>query len=119
MSIKPIFAIVVFSILFSFLSCSSKEENVVNQLYALAERIEEEGETFTEKDWNEAWEEFEVIHEEMEDCNFTREEIQEIGRIEGKLFVVFIKKLGRDIIDFGFYVNGFASGIKEKIEDNE
>ena len=110
------------TIVLSLSSCKSREEKVISQLDNLAERIEKHGKDFDAEDWEEALEDLEEIHENMEDCDFSKKELRELGRKEGKLFAIITregaKALGRGAANFLGEFGAFAKGFKEGAEDN-
>lgn len=108
--------------LFVLTSCQSYEKRVINKLNNLSERIEKNGKDFDADDWEEAVEELADIHEDMKDCEFTKEELKELGRKEGKLAATIAKEgtkaLGKGVADYLGGLGSFAKGFKEGAEDN-
>ena len=111
------------AILFGLLilsSCKSREEQVISQLDDLSERVEKNSDSFDSNDWKEAIAEFDQIHKEMADCDFTKEELREIGRKEGKLAMILAKegakKMGGQLQEIMKDVGSFTKGFKEGIE---
>lgn len=108
-------------------SCKTKEEDVIGKLDRLAERIDKNGSRFDADDWEEAIEELADIHEEMEDCDFTREQLLEFGRKEGQLTVILAKEgskaLGNAFFDFignfGAFTRGFVEGAESAYDKEE
>ena len=103
-------------------SCKSREEKVINKLDNLSERIERNGSKFDAEDWEEAIEDFADIHEEMQDCEFTKEQLRELGKREGKVSAIIAKEgskaLGREFKNFLGNFGAFAKGFKEGAEEN-
>lgn len=103
-------------------SCKSREEKVINKLDNLSERIERNGSKFDAEDWEEAIEDFADIHEEMQDCEFTKEQLRELGKKEGKVSAIIAKEgskaLGREFKNFLGNFGAFAKGFKEGAEEN-
>lgn len=103
-------------------SCKSREEKVINKLDNLSERIERNGSKFDAEDWEEAIEDFADIHEEMQDCEFTKEQLRELGKKEGKVSAILAKEgskaLGREFKNFLGNFGAFAKGFKEGAEEN-
>jgi aldehyde:ferredoxin oxidoreductase len=112
---------VLAAIFLSFSSCKSNEEKVISKIERLSERIDKNGHKFTAEDWVEAFEDLEDIHEEMEYCEFTREELMEVGRADGRLTAIITKEgaksLSRNVSsflkDFSSYFKGFQEGVSE------
>lgn len=108
-------------------SCQSKEEKVISDLNGLSEYIEKNGQDFDARDWKEVLEEWENIHQEMEECEFTKKQLQEVGRADGKLTAVFAKEgakaFGRNFFsileDFSLFAEGFQEGVMEDDHQEE
>ena len=118
---------VLTAIVLSFSSCKSKEEKVISKIERLSERIDKNGHKFTAEDWIEAFEDLEDIHEEMEDCEFTLEELKEIGRADGRLTAIItkegVKTLSKNVSfflkDFSSYFKGFQEGAYENFNKED
>ena len=121
MKVKFIITALVTSAL-SLTSCKSREEKVIHKLDNLSERIERNGSKFDAEDWEEAIEDFADIHEEMQDCEFTKEQLRELGKKEGKVSAIIAKEgskaLGREFKNFLGNFGAFAKGFKEGAEEN-
>lgn len=123
MNKRQILTFAVFAaILLSFISCKSREENVISRLESLSERIDKQGHTFDAEDWAEAFEDLKDIHEDMEECEFTREELKKIGQTDGRLTAIIakegVKALGRETTSFLRNVSSFAKGFQEGAQEN-
>lgn len=109
-----------------FTSCQSKEERVINNLEKLAERINEDGEEFTDEEWEEVATEFAKLQDEASDCNFDKEQSRQFGRAEAKVIKATVREGGknigrhlRDAFDQGAgMLEGFAEGISESDVDD-
>ena len=128
MNKRQILTFAVFAtILLSFASCKSREEKVISKLESLSERIDKKGHTFDAEDWAEAFEDLEDIHADMEDCEFTREELKKIGRADGRLTAIIAKEgakaLGREtssfLRNFSSFTKGFQEGAKENFNEED
>ena len=106
------------SVLFS--GCRPHEERVMDRLDRLSEKIQKNGEKWGVNEWADALEELEDIHFDMEDCEFTPEQLRALGRVEGKLTVIIMtegaKKLGNELIPFLEGAGAFMKGYKEGTE---
>lgn len=115
------------AIAFLLASCKSREEKVISRLDSLSERIEKNGQKFDAEDWEEALEDLEDIHEDMEDCEFTRAELKEVGRADGRLTAIIAKEgakaLGRDLStvlkSFSSFAKGFQEGAMENCTEDD
>ena len=113
--------------MFLFSSCETKEERVINKFKILAERVDKNSDAFSDEDWEEVLAEYEALHNEASDCDFTYEQLREFGRVDCLLTGVITregsKKLGRDL---GRYINegkqvmkGFLEGFSEGISSEK
>ncbi|MBP5506967.1 MAG: hypothetical protein J6Y23_03845, partial [Prevotella sp.] len=82
---------------------------------------------FDSNDWKSALAEFEQIHKEMADCDFTKEELREIGRKEGKLALILAKEgakaagshLNELMEGIGSFSEGFKEGFVSEFDEND
>lgn len=123
MNKRQILTFAVFAtILFSFASCKSREEKVISRLESLSERIDKKGHTFDAEDWAEAFEDLEDIHEDMGDCEFTKEQLREVGRADGRLSAIIAKEgaksLGREASSLLKSISSYAKGFQEGTQEN-
>ena len=110
-----------------FMLCSCKEEQVISGLEELSVQIDQRADTFTDKDWESIMVKYEELHEQAMECDFTKDQLKEFGRVEGKLTAIFAKegskKVGREIkniIDGGkAVIDGFLQGVDEVVNDKE
>lgn len=117
----------VYTLLFMLCSCQSKEEQVISGLEELSVQIDQRADTFTDKDWESIMVKYEELHEQAMECDFTKDQLKEFGRVEGKLTAIFAKegskKVGREIkniIDGGkAVIDGFLQGVDEVVNDKE
>ena len=122
-------SITIFAVIAIFVlpSCQSHEERVIDKLESLSKHIDTKGKNFDADDWKEAMEELADIHEEMTECDFTPEQLKEVGRADGRLTAIIAregaKALGHGFSDaiksLGFYAKGFQEGAEENISDND
>lgn len=100
--------------------CRPHEERVMDRLDRLSEDIQKNGEKWDADQWADALEELEDIHFDMEDCEFTPEQLRALGRVEGKLTVVIMtegaKKLGEGLTTFMEGAGAFMKGYQEGAE---
>ena len=110
----------LFFILF-LTSCKPHEERVMDRLDNLSEKIQKNGEKWDVDQWADALEELEDIHYDMEDCEFTPEQLRALGRVEGRLTVIIMtegaKKLGEGLVSFMEGAGSFMKGYQEGVEN--
>lgn len=104
-------------------SCKPHEERVMDRLDRLSEDIQKNGSKWDADQWTDALEELDDIHYDMEDCEFTPEQLRALGRVEGRLTVVIMtegaKKLGQELIPFLEGAGAFMKGYQEGTESME
>ena len=111
----------------SLSSCQSKEERVINKFEKLSERVEKEGQHFTADEWELALKEYETLHEEAGECDFTREQLEELGRVDGRLTAIMAKegakRIGSEMSNFlengKTFMKGFMEGVRQGMESEE
>lgn len=113
--------------LFGLSSCQTYEEKTLDKLTNLSERIEKEGPKYDANDWEEAFEELADIHEDIKDCEFTPEQLKEVGRTYGRLSAIIAKEsakaLGGGISDaisrFSSFAKGYTEGVVENFNEED
>lgn len=117
---RKYFAIALFALVACVLtSCKTREERVIARLSILSEKIEKHGAQWDADQWADALEEMEDIHYDIDDCDFTKEQLKSLGQIEGRLTATILnegaKALNQSMSDFmdgaGAYMKGFMQGI--------
>ena len=109
-----------------FWYCKSREAKVLKQLNNLTEKVEKNSSDWNSDQWTDAFEELEKIHSEMSDCDFTNQQLQELGEVEGRLTSLMlsngVESLGKGIGSFlkgaGSFVKGFQEGIQDGSEES-
>ena len=113
---------IFFFCLILLVSCQSQEDQVINRLDNLAERIEQNGSKYDVEDWSDALEELADIDDDIQKCDFTKEQLKDLGRVEGKLFAIIMnegsKAIGETFSEAISYFSSYASGFKEGVEEN-
>lgn len=112
---------------FIFPSCKPHEERVMDRLDNLAEKVQKNGAKWNADQWADALEELEDIHYDMEDCEFTPQQLRALGRVEGKLTVIIMtegaKKLGKELVPFlegaGAFMKGYSEGVESMSDYSE
>ena len=119
---KTFFGVLTVILLLTLTACRSYEERVITKLNNLSERIDKYGKTFDVDDWEDAMEELADIHEEMGDCDFTREQLKEVGKADGRLSAIIAKEgakaLGQGVSGIIDRVSSYAEGFQEGAQEN-
>ena len=100
----------------SIISCYVGKQGPLNQLEELTEDIRQHHEEYSTADWKEAYARYEQIASEMEKYQYTREEAEKIGKLEGECVGYFMKSAINSLDGLGKEVEGFFDGFKEAIE---
>lgn len=108
-------------------SCQTKEEKVIHKLQALAERIENKTESFTETQWDAINAEYESLKTQAEACQFTAEQKSAYAKAEAELTAAIVKQRAKEVgngikdaVEEGKdVVNGIIDGIKEGLGGGE
>lgn len=108
-------------------SCQTKEEKVINRMNALAERIENQTESFTDEEWDVINSDFEMLKAQAEECNFTSEQRTAYAKAEAEVTAAILKQRAKEVgngireaFDQGKDMfNGIIDGIKEGLGGGE
>ena len=108
-------------------SCQTKEEKVINKLNALAERVENKADSFTESQWENIYNEFESLQTQTKDCDFTAEQMKEVAKAEAELTAAIAKQKAKelgnginDLINEGkSALEGVLEGLNEGLSGSE
>lgn len=115
---KRIFCLWVFVVFSSLMVVfASAEDRCIRSLQGLYEEIEQNYESYTEEDWDKVKAKYEKINKKMEDCEFTDEQLREIGKLKGKCSAYMSKdlfnKVGKGLIEIGGVVEGFMEELRQ------
>ena len=112
-----IFVLVAFSCTVLY-SCSMimKVQDPLQQLEELTEDIRLHHKEYTTADWKEAYARYEQIAAEMENYQYTKEESERIGEMEGECVGYFMKSAINSMEGFKSELKGFLNGINETVE---
>jgi len=126
--IKKAIKVLTLCLLVAFLtSCQTKEEKVINKLNALAERVENKADSFTESQWENIYNEFESLQTQTKDCDFTAEQMKEVAKAEAELTAAIAKQKAKelgnginDLINEGkSTLEGVLEGLNEGLSGSE
>lgn len=108
------YIIFILTITSMLLSCSSKQAPI-DCLSNLAEELSENGDNYSDTDWESAVEQFERISENLEDYSYTNDEQREIGKLKMRICYLFGSKYGMNKLKQ--FVNEL-SGAMEELNDS-
>lgn len=106
-----------------FSSCQSKEESTISKMEALVEKVEQKGDELTDAEWDKVQEQFSAVLEAAKTCNFTSEQQEKLGKLEGKFTLLVAKQAGKDfgkgLKDLFKKGKGIIEGVTEELKDLE
>ena len=91
MKTKPIIQALLIAILSLVLTACNKQEQAIDDLRSFSEQLKEESAEYTQEDWQQAGEQYQQIVEEINQYEFTDEQLKEIGRLQA----VCIKQMSK------------------------
>lgn len=97
-------------------SCSSGKQNPIDQLERLTEDIREHHEEYSTADWKEAYARYEQIAADMENYQYTNEEAEKIGKLEGECVGYFMKSAIMSLDGLGSEIKGFVEGLDKSMK---
>ena len=102
-------------VLFLF-SCSVGKQNPINQLEKLTEDIRLHHQEYSTADWKEAYARYEQIAADMENYQYTNEEAEKIGQMEGECAGYFVKSAINSFDGIKSEIKGFVEGLDKSME---
>ena len=105
-------AAIAFSLCFS--SCETSK-TPIEHLSSLVEQVEDRYDEFTDEDWERIASEYEKIEEEMSKYEFTDDELKEIGKLKGR---IYLKDFSKQIEDWGKQIEGGLEGFFEELNED-
>lgn len=102
-----------------FGGCIGEKESALNDLKTLTEQLKLGTENYTQEDWDIAQNQFEMICEELDNNEYTDEELKLIGKYKGECTAIFAKHFASDFMKsidrIGKEVEGFIEGVTEEL----
>lgn len=98
------------------LSCSFGKQASIDQLEKLTEDIRLHHQEYTTADWKEAYARYEQIAAEMENYQYTSEEAEKIGQLEGECVGYFMKSAVMSLDGLGSEIKGFIDGFDKSMK---
>ena len=97
-------------------SCSVGKQNPIDQLEKLTEDIREHHEEYSAADWKKAYARYEQIAADMENYQYTKEEAEKIGQLEGECAGYFVKSAINSFDGIKSEIKGFVEGLDKSME---
>ena len=111
-----LFRVLIMLLSIIFLSCSVGKQNPINQLEELTEDIREHHQEYSTADWKEAYARYEQIAADMENYQYTNEEAEKIGQLEGECAGYFVKSAINSFDGIKSEIKGFVEGLDKSME---
>lgn len=97
-------------------SCSVGKQNPINQLEKLTEDIRLHHQEYSTADWKEAYARYEQIAADMENYQYTNEEAEKIGQLEGECVGYFIKSAVNSFDGIKSEIKGFVESLDKSMK---
>ena len=119
--------LLVVGLIFTITSCAKMQaKHQIRSLESLTEKVEKKGDLFTRQDWTEVSREYDEICTKMNQCEYTNEQLQEIGRLKGRFYAACTKKafnsagglLNGLFQQAGGAIDGFMESMSESQKDD-
>ncbi len=102
------------------LSCANRAERAINELESIVERVEENYMTYTEKDWEDLFEEVDELTEKYSDVRYTQAQWKKIQKLNSKLSGYCVEQV---VTSFGTLfsgaMEGFVNGMQNFVDELE
>ncbi|MBR1465754.1 MAG: hypothetical protein IJ607_05270 [Bacteroidaceae bacterium] len=108
---KSIFSLLFVGIIMLFASSCSTKQSAISRLERFSYELRDNGEFYSFKDWEKAADEFTSIRKKINKYNYTSQEKQYIGELEGKCAGYVYKGVKGKITGYGNEVNGILQGL--------
>ena len=103
-------------ILFLCLSCSSKE-SPINDLEDLTIELKANSNNYTTEDWEEVGKKLNNIEEELQQNEYTDDELKHIGKLKAQCFKYFMKASSKEMIKQMHNLQMQMEGAKDEYDD--
>ena len=117
---KKIFLLIVFTL--GLVACNSKQ-TPMGDLADLTEKIQNESAEYSQEDWEQAAQKYEMIEQELSEfmTEYSDEELKEIGRLKGICLARFTKhslhSLGTEMENALKEAKGIMKGFTEELSN--
>lgn len=109
---KWIITAIAASALLTFQACTNAHGSL-EQMRELSEYLDKHADSMSMEEWEISKKKYEDICSRETDREYTAEELEEMGKLHGKLSVIFLKKAATNA---GSYLKGFFGAAGEQID---
>lgn len=96
------------------LSCANRAERAINELEGIVERVEENHKSYTEKDWEEVFDELDELAEKYSDVRYTQAQWKKIQRLNSRLSEYCVEQV---MTNFGTLFCGAMEGLVDGLQN--
>ena len=111
-----LFRVLIMLLPIILLSCSMGRQRPLELLENLTEDIREHHEEYSTADWKEAYARYEQIAADMENYQYTNEETEKFGQLEGECAGYFMKSAVMSLDGLGSEIKGFMEGLDKSMK---
>ena len=94
-------------------SCANRAERAINELESIVERVEENYMVYTEKDWEDLFEEVDELTEKYSDVKYTQAQWKKIQKLNSKLSEHCVEQA---VANFGSFFSGAMEGLVDGLQ---
>ena len=99
-------------------SCAGMQaKHQMSRLESLVEKVEQKGENYTSADWDKAIAQYDEITAKMAQCEYTNEQLQEIGALKARFYAARVKNAGNRFKDVIQQVKGAYEQVVEEMDE--
>jgi len=109
------FRVLILLLSIILLSCSMGRQRPLELLENLTEEIREHHEEYSVADWKETYARYEQIAADMENYQYTKEEAEKIGQLEGECAGYFVKSAVMSLDGIKSEIKGFVEGLDKSM----
>ena len=95
-------------------SCANRAERAINELEDIIERVEENYMVYTEKDWEDVFDEVDELTEKYSDVRYTQAQWKKIQKLNSKLSEYCVEQM---VTDFGSLLGGAMKGLVNGLQN--
>lgn len=101
------------AVVFLFVECADEKVSTLKELESFSEEIKFNSDNYTQEEWDIAKNQFDIICEELDNYEYTEEELKYIGEMKGECTALFVRQSASD---FENQLNGLGQELKGFIE---
>ena len=108
---KSVFSLILAGMVILFASSCSTKQSAISRLERFSYELRDNGQFYSFNDWEKAAEDFTKIRKKIEKHDYTAQERQYIGELEGKCAGYVVKGVKGKITGYGNELNGIFQGL--------